>query len=208
LGKIFLILCEFINTTPSSCRATLFDFLPFLLLIFLGESCGCPFPTLTHRCPISPCVNLSPLDFPSSRWYIVNALAFPLLQYLREIDPFPFHNVYEIRILCSYIAWSHFCIFVYLLHGGGGIFGFSFHRICATPLSHTLSWAICILIGSLFPDLFIFCFFLSSFLLFVGLVPSFFFILGLQVSPYWGFTLFLVSSVSVVWFYKRIFVLL
>jgi hypothetical protein len=66
LGNIFLILREFINRDPSSCRATLFDFLPFLVLICLGESCGCLSPTLTHRCPISSCVHLSPLDLSSS----------------------------------------------------------------------------------------------------------------------------------------------
>jgi hypothetical protein len=44
-------------------------------------------------------------------------MPFPLLQYVREIDPLPFHNVYEIRILCSYLAWSHFYISICLLHG-------------------------------------------------------------------------------------------
>ena len=66
MGKIFFILREFINRDPSSCRAMLFDFLPFLVLICLGESCGCLSPTLTHRCPISSCVHLSPLDLSSS----------------------------------------------------------------------------------------------------------------------------------------------
>jgi hypothetical protein len=56
LGKSFLILHDFISSNPSSCRATLLDFLPFFLHIFLGESYGCTSIALTLTCPISPCV--------------------------------------------------------------------------------------------------------------------------------------------------------
>ena len=66
MGKRFFILPKFISRARSSCRATLFDFLLFFLLICLGESCGCPSPALIPRCPISPCVRLSPLDLASS----------------------------------------------------------------------------------------------------------------------------------------------
>jgi hypothetical protein len=56
VGEEFFILPDFINSAPSSCRDTLFDFLPFFLHIFLGESCGFPSSDLTSRCLISPCV--------------------------------------------------------------------------------------------------------------------------------------------------------
>jgi hypothetical protein len=66
-GKSFLILPEFISSAPISCRATLFDFLPFFLLICLGDKCGCPSPDLTPRYHISPCVCFYPLALASSR---------------------------------------------------------------------------------------------------------------------------------------------
>jgi len=65
-GRVFFILPDFISSAPSSCRYTLFDFLPFFLRIFLGESCGFPSPALTRRCPVSPCVRFRHLDLASS----------------------------------------------------------------------------------------------------------------------------------------------
>ena len=63
MGKIFLILPEFINMAPSSCRATLFYFLPFFRLAYLGECRGYPSFVLIPMCPIFPYMHLIPLDF-------------------------------------------------------------------------------------------------------------------------------------------------
>jgi hypothetical protein len=66
LGKSFWILPKFISRDPSSCRAMLFDFLPFFHLVFLGECCGFPLPSLIPRFHISPFICLIPLYFSSS----------------------------------------------------------------------------------------------------------------------------------------------
>jgi hypothetical protein len=183
LGNRFLILPEFISSAPSSCRATLLDFLPFFLCVCLGESCGCTSPSLTPRSPISPCAHFRPLALASSLrrnkyWRqsscSVSTLSTPcLFQYVYEVYPFPFHQVFELRIFCAYFDLCDFHLSLCVLHGGVFISDLSFHWSCAASLFLLVVRSVSGLIWCLFSDFLIVFRILISLYPLIGFIPSF-----------------------------------
>jgi hypothetical protein len=179
----------------------LFDFLPFFLLICLHERCGCPSPALIPRCPISPCVRLSPLDFTSSlrrkRYWIrsscsIGTLSVPCLFHCSNMFGIAIHSLSTISLRSgSFVPTSLGVISMSLSTSYMEVF-------CATPMFHLVAWTICVLIYCLFPRFFRFFLFLSSFFPFVGLVLPFCSIPIFRIASCWGFTWFLVFSVPMV----------
>jgi hypothetical protein len=217
-----LILLEFIRRAPSSCRATLFDFMPFFLLAYLGEICSCPSPVLIPSCPIYSCVHLSPLDFSSSlrrnRYWIQSScstgtLSMPCLFHCSSMFGRSIPSLSTISMRLGYsVPTSLGVIFTYLFASCMGVLVSLVYLsigVVLPPCSILLlNGLFFVLICGLFLSFSGICLFLSSLFPFFGFIPPFHSGLGFHIDTCWGFAWFLVCYFSVFWLDKTILILL